>query len=72
MSTNAVTIRGSLDEAERETLAVLAAQRHEIEDGWLYGSPLFVAIVAQVGDILRRRATQEKRRQARTLVEAGG
>lgn len=60
------TIRGSLDEAERETLAVLAARRHEIQDGRLDDTPWFLALVAQVSDILRRRRTTEKRRLART------
>jgi hypothetical protein len=60
------TIRGSLDEAERETLAVLAARRDEIQNGHLGDVPWFLAIVGQVSDILRRRRTVQKRREART------
>jgi hypothetical protein len=63
---NEATIRGSLDEAERETLAVLAARRDEIQDGHIGDVPWFLAIVAQVSDILRRRRTAQKRLQART------
>jgi hypothetical protein len=59
-------IRGSLDEAERETLAVLNARRDEIEDGRLDEQPWFLAIVGQVSDILRRRRTARMRRSART------
>jgi len=66
VSTAEATIRGPLDEAERETLAVLAAQRAEIRDGRLGAHPWFIGIVMQVADILRRRRTQEKRRSART------
>lgn len=60
------TIRGNLDEAERETLAVLAAQREGIQDGRLEGESWFLMIVAQASDILRRRRTTQKRRLART------
>jgi hypothetical protein len=61
-----VTLRGNLDDAERETLAVLAARRSDIQDGQLDREPWFFALVSQASDILRRRRTVEKRRSART------
>ena len=66
MSTAEATIRGPIDEAERETLAVLAAQKAAIRDGKIDGQHWLFAIGAQVADILRRRRTVEMRRSIRT------
>ena len=54
-----VTIRGNLDDAERETLAVLAARRDDIQDGQLDRRAVVPRDRVQVSDILRRRRTVE-------------
>jgi hypothetical protein len=66
VSTAEAIIRGPIDEAERETLAVLAVRREAIEDGKLDGQHWLFVIGAQVADILRRRRALEMRRSLRT------
>jgi hypothetical protein len=66
VSTAEATIRGPISEAERETLAVLAAQKEAIQDGKIDGQHWLFAIGAQVADILRRRRALEMRRSLRT------